>query len=127
MAKFSRLLWAVLVFVVKPALAENFTYKQYSASSEGWKRGFVFAVAQHQTTINPGEGPPYPTARAFQRCLSGASDAILEQQVEKYVARNPRSLTEPMVVVVIKTLHDMCRSEIEKATAAATSAGPARD
>src|SRR5262245_62814097 len=61
------------------------------------------------------------------RILSGASDAILEQQVEKYVARNPRSLTEPMVVVVIKTLHDMCRSEIEKATAAATSAGPARD
>ena len=126
MAKFSRLLWAVLVFVVKPALAENFTYKQYSASSEGWKQGFVFAIAHHQTTINPGEGSPYPTARAFQRCLSGASDAILEQQVEKYVARNPRSLTEPMVVVVIKTLHDMCRSEIEKATAAATSAGPAR-
>ena len=55
MAKFSRLLWAVLVFVVKPALAENFTYKQYSASSEGWKRGFVFAIAQHQTTINLGE------------------------------------------------------------------------
>jgi hypothetical protein len=114
MAKLSRLLWAVLVFVAKPALAENFTYKQYSASSEGWKRGFVFAVAQHQTTINFNEGPPYPTARAYQRCLSGASDAILEQQVETYVARNPSSLTEPMVVVVIKTLHDLCRSEIEK-------------
>ena len=46
-AKFSPLLWAVLVFVAKPALADNFTYKQYSASSEDWKRGFVFAVAQH--------------------------------------------------------------------------------
>jgi hypothetical protein len=113
-AKFSPLLWAVLVFVAKPALADNFTYKQYSASSEGWKRGFVFAVAQHHTTINPGEGPPYSTTRAFQRCLSGASDAILEQQVETYVARNPSSFTEPMVVVVIKTLRDMCRSEIEK-------------
>jgi hypothetical protein len=114
MAKLSRLLWAVLVFVAKPALAENFTYKQYSASSEGWKRGFVFAVAQHQTTINFNEGPPYPTARAYQRCLSGVSDAILEQQVETNVAGNPSSLTEPMVVVVIKTLHDLCRSEIEK-------------
>jgi hypothetical protein len=31
-AKLSWLLWAVLVFVAKPALAENFTYKQYSAS-----------------------------------------------------------------------------------------------
>jgi hypothetical protein len=113
-AKLSRLLWAVLVFVAKPALADNFTYKQYSASSEGWKRGFVFAVAQHQTTINPGEGPPYPTARAFQRCLSGASDAFLERQVETYVARSPGSFTEPMVVVVIKALHDLCRSEIEK-------------
>src|SRR5262249_15182630 len=82
--------------------------------SEGWKRGFVFAVAQHQTTINPGEGPPYSTTRAFQRCLSGASDAILEQQVETYVARNPSNFTEPMVVVVIKTLRDMCRSEIGK-------------
>jgi hypothetical protein len=60
----------VLVFVAKPALADNFTYKQYSASSEDWKRGFVFAVAQHQTTINSGEGPPYSTTRAFQRCLS---------------------------------------------------------
>jgi hypothetical protein len=99
------------------------TYKQYSASSEAWKRGFVFAVAQHHTTINPAERPPYPTTRAFQRCLSGASDAILQQQVETYVARNPSSLTEPMVVVVVKTLHDMCRSEIEKA---ANSAGPAR-
>src|SRR5262249_1243174 len=125
MAKFSRLLWAVLIFVAKPALAENFTYKQYSASSEGWKRAFVFAVAQHQTTINPGEGPPYPTTRAFQRCLSGAGDAMLEQQVKTYVARNPSSLTEPMVVVVLKTLRDLCRSEIEKATATANSAGPA--
>ena len=113
-AKLSWLLCAVLVFVAKPALAENFTYRQYSASSEDWKRGFVFAVAQHQTTINLGEGPPYSTARAFQRCLSGASDAILEQQVETYVTRNPSSFTEPMVVVVIKTLRDMCRSEIEK-------------
>ena len=49
--------------------------------------------------------------------------AILEQQVETYVARNPSSLTEPMVVVVIKTLHDMCRSEIEKG---ANSVGSAR-
>ena len=120
-AKLSRLLWAVLVVVAKPAPAENFAYKQYSASSEGWKRGFVFAVAQHQTTINLGEGPPYSTARAFQRCLSGASDAILEQHVETYVARNPSSATEPMVVVVIKTLHDLCRSEIE-----ANSPGSAR-
>jgi hypothetical protein len=55
-AKLSRLLWAVLVFVAKPALADNVTYKQYSASSADWKRGFVFAVAQHQTTINAGEG-----------------------------------------------------------------------
>jgi hypothetical protein len=53
-------------------------------------------------------------ARAFQRCLSGASDDMLEQQVETYVARNPSSVTEPMVVVVVKTLHDLCRSEIEK-------------
>ena len=98
-AKLSWLLCAVLVFVAKPALAENFTYRQYSASSEGWKRGFVFAVAQHQTTINLGEGPPYSTARAFQRCLSGASDDMLEQQVETYVARNLSSVTEPMVVV----------------------------
>jgi hypothetical protein len=114
LSNFGSVCAVALVFAVKPALADNFTYKQYSASSEGWKRGFVFAVAQHQTTINPGEGPPYSTTRAFQRCLSGASDAILEQQVETYVARNPSSLTEPMVVVVIKTLHDMCRSEIEK-------------
>ena len=55
MAKLSWLLCAVLVFVAKPSLADNFTYKQYSASSEGWKRGFVFAIAQHQTTINLGE------------------------------------------------------------------------
>jgi hypothetical protein len=53
----------VLVFVAKPALADNFTYKQYSASSEDWKRGFVFAVAQHQTTINSGEGPPFNNSR----------------------------------------------------------------
>ena len=114
MAKLSPLLWAVLMFVAKPALADNVTYQQYSGSSADWKRGFVFAVAQHQTTINPGEGPPYSTTRAFQRCLSGASDAILEQQVDTYVARNPSSFTEPMVVVVIRTLRDMCRSEIEK-------------
>jgi len=122
-AKLSRLLWAVLVFVAKPALADNVTYKQYSASSADWKRGFVFAVAQHQTTINAGEGPPYSTTRAFQRCLSGARDDILTQHVEAYVARNSSSSSEPMVVVVIKTLHDMCRSEIEKG---ANSAGPAR-
>jgi hypothetical protein len=119
-AKLSPLLWAVLVFVAKPALADNVTYQQYSASSADWKRGFVFALAQYHTTINPAERPPYPTTRAFQRCLSGASDAILQQQVETYVARNPSSLTEPMVVVVVKTLHDMCRAEMGKGV------GPAR-
>jgi hypothetical protein len=71
-AKLSRLLWAVLVFVAKPALADNVTYQQYSASSADWKRSFVFALAQYHTTINPAERPPYPTTRAFQRCLSGA-------------------------------------------------------
>ena len=39
---------------------------------------------------------------------------MLEQQVETYVATNPSSLTEPMVVVVVKTLHDMCRAEMGK-------------
>jgi hypothetical protein len=119
-AKLSPLLWAALVFVAKPALADNVTYQQYSASSAEWKRGFVFALAQYHTTINLAERPPYPTTRAFQRCLSGASDAILQQQVETYVARNPSSLTEPMVVVVVKTLHDMCRAEMGKGV------GPAR-
>src|SRR6476619_5233856 len=38
-AKLSPLLWAVLVFVAKPALADNVTYQQYSASSADWKRG----------------------------------------------------------------------------------------
>jgi hypothetical protein len=80
-AKLSRLLWAVLVFVAKPALAENFTYKQYSASSEGWKRGFVFAVAQHQTTINLGEGPPYSTARSAEHGKLRAE--IVELSVER--------------------------------------------
>jgi hypothetical protein len=45
-AKLSPLLWAALVFVAKPALADNVTYQQYSASSAEWKRGFVFALAQ---------------------------------------------------------------------------------
>src|SRR5262245_37271495 len=47
-AKFSPLLWAVLVFVAKPALADNFTYKQYSASSEGWKNTSSVAGARHR-------------------------------------------------------------------------------
>jgi hypothetical protein len=40
----------VLVFVAKPVLAENFTYKQYSASSADWKRGFVFACQKRGRT-----------------------------------------------------------------------------
>ena len=48
---------------------------------------------------------------------SQAQAMTFEQQVETYVARNPSSVTEPMVVVVVKTLHDLCRSEIEKGAA----------
>ena len=85
----------------------------------GLEAGLCIRRSAAPDTINLGEGPPYSTARAFQRCLSGASDAILEQQVETFVARNPSSFTEPMVVVVIKTLHDLCRSEIEKGASTA--------
>src|SRR3954452_3833516 len=80
---------ALIVFVTRSVSAE-FTYKQYSASSDVWKRGFVFAIAQYSTTVViNGDDPGYPTTRAYTRCLAGATDALLTRQVEAYVARNP--------------------------------------
>ena len=32
----------------------------------------------------------------------------------RHTSQNPISFTEPMVVVVLRALHDLCRSEIER-------------
>jgi hypothetical protein len=105
----------LLLLVVTPSLAAEFTYKEYSASSEAWKQGFVFAISNYLTSVvSPHEAPSYSTTHAYRRCLGGASDVLIVRQVEAYVARNPISFTEPMVSDVLRALHDLCRSEIEK-------------
>lgn len=105
---------AALFFVVAPSLAADFTYNEYSKASEIWKRGFVFGIAQYMSTVaQPDEEAPYPVRNAYQRCLARSTDVLLVRQLEAYVARNPASAKQPMVVLVIRALFDLCRSEIE--------------
>jgi hypothetical protein len=100
--------------VVTPSGAANFTYNQYSKASESWKRGFVSGISQYMSIVaQPDEEAPYPVRNAYQRCLSRSPDILLVRHVEGYVAKTPASLRQPMVVVVIRTLFDLCRSEIE--------------
>jgi hypothetical protein len=107
---------APLLLVITPSIAAEFTYKEYAKESEVWRRGFVFGIAQHLSAVaQPDEEPPYPVRNAYQRCLASSTDAILVRHVEGYVARNPPSVREPMIRVVLRAMFDFCRSEIEKA------------
>ena len=104
---------APLLLFLAPSMI---TYKDYTeARSEIWKRGFVFAISQYMMTVaQPGEEAPYPVRTAYQRCLANSADDLLVRHVEAYVARNPVNSNEPMVQIVMRTLSDLCRSEIEK-------------
>ena len=107
---------APLLLFLAPSIAAEVTYKDYTeAQSEIWKRGFVFAISQYMMTVaQPGEEAPYPVRTAYQRCLANSADDLLVRHVEAYVARNPVNSNEPMVQIVMRTLSDLCRSEIEK-------------
>jgi len=106
---------APLLFFHPPSMAGEVTYKDYAEARSGWKHGFVFAISQYMMTVaQPGEEAPYPVRTAYQRCLANAADDLLVRNVEAYVARSPVNPNEPMVQIVVRTLSDLCRSEIEK-------------
>jgi hypothetical protein len=106
---------ALWLFALTGATAADFTYNEYGKAAEPWKRGFVYGISRYMTAVaQPDEEPPYPTRAAFQRCLAGASDAVLVRHVETYVAKNPAGSKGPMVSVVVRALFDFCRLEVEK-------------
>jgi hypothetical protein len=110
----------VLLLLTVPSAPAEFTYKEYAKAPEAWKRGYVFAISRYMSVVaQPDEEPPYPLREAFQRCLASATDITLVRQVESYVAANRASSQGPMVTVVVRAFFYLCRSEIEKAPAAA--------
>jgi hypothetical protein len=101
---------ALLLFVVSPSIAMDFTYREYVKASEDWKRGFVFGMAQYMSAVaQPDEASPYPVRNAYQKCLAASTDELLVRRVESYVTKNPASAKEPMVRVVIRALFDLCQ------------------
>jgi hypothetical protein len=72
----------------------------------------------------PDEEAPYPVRNAFERCLASSTDAVLVRHVEAYVARNRVNSNEAMVRVVMRTLFDLCRSEIEQTKSPRTAPRP---
>ena len=116
---------APLLVVVAPSIAADFTYKEYAKESDIWKRGFVFSISQHMSAMpQPDEEAPFPMRNAFERCLSSSTEAVLVRHVEAYVARNRVNSNEPMVRVVMRTLFDLCRSEIERTKSPRTAPRP---
>jgi hypothetical protein len=106
---------AVSLSTVTPLIAAEITYSDYAKAPDTWKRGFVFGISQYLSAVaQPDEEPPFPVRSAYQRCLTGPTDAILARHLEGYVARNPPSPKEPMIRVALRAMFDFCRSEIEK-------------
>ena len=65
-AKLKILTPIIVLLLVSPALATEFTYKEYVKASEVWKRGFVFGISRYMATVaQPDEEPPYPVRAAF--------------------------------------------------------------
>ena len=114
----------ILSLLVSPALAEDFTYKDYAKASEVWKRGFVSGIAQYMSAVaQPDEEPPYPVRTALKRCLSTSTDSLLVKRVEAYVAANPGLSNAPMSTVVLRALFELCRADISKIKPTAATPG----
>jgi hypothetical protein len=104
-----------LVLVVAASAAADFTYQDYTKTSDAWKRGFVFGISRYISTVaQPDEEAPYPVRTAFQRCLGSSTDTFLVRHIEAYVAANPANSKGPMVSVILRAFFDLCRAEIEK-------------
>ena len=114
-AKLKILSAMIVLLLVSPALATEFSYKEYVKASEVWKRGFVFGISRYMVTVaQPDEEPPYPVRAAFQKCLGDSTDSVLVHHVEAYVAANPSASHGPMITVVMRALFDLCRAEVSK-------------
>ena len=77
-----RIFFLVIVpLLVSPALAQDFTYKDYAKASEVWRRGFVFGISQYMSAVaQPDEeslvsGTPMfaPSKGRLIRCTVDAS------------------------------------------------------
>jgi hypothetical protein len=96
--------------------SHSMDYQQWSQTSDQFKRGFVFALAQeYGIMVKPDEQPPYPITKAYKECLTGSTDELLVQHIEASVTRNPSSLTEPMVLVTGRAFHEICKPMIDRA------------
>ena len=104
-----------LVLVVAASGAADFTYQDYTKTTDAWKRGFVFGISRYISTVaQPDEEAPYPVRTAFQRCLRSSTDTFLVRHIEAYVAANPANSKGPMISVILRAFFDLCRAEIEK-------------
>ena len=58
---------AIVQLLVSPALAQDFTYKDYAKASDVWRRGFVFGISQFMSAVaQQDEEPPYPVPRCLR-------------------------------------------------------------
>jgi len=121
-----RILCPIIVpLLVSPVLAQGVTYEGYAKASEVWRRGFVFGIALYMSAVaQPDDEPPYPVRTALKQCLSASTDSLLVRHVEAYVAANPGSATEPMSMIVMKALIDLCRTDISKTKPPVRGSGP---
>ena len=64
--------YKLIAIIVSPALAQDFTYKDYAKASEVWRRGFVFGISQYMSAVaQPDEEPPYPVRTALKTIPRG--------------------------------------------------------
>jgi hypothetical protein len=109
------LIGVILICVIIPTIAAELTYKEYARESETWRRGFLLGIAQYLSAVaQPDEEPPYHVRNAYQRCLSGATDSTLVRQLDSYVGRTGPSSAEPIIRIALRSIFELCRSEIEK-------------
>jgi hypothetical protein len=96
--------------------AHALDYKDWSKSSEAFRRGYALAVGESLISIvDTDSESDLALASAYATCLSGSSAELLVKQIEAYVARNPSAFTDTMIVITARTYFELCKPQIDKA------------
>lgn len=87
------------------------TYSGWIAAPESWRRGYVYAYADHVSLFARDEWSR-GQVRGYQACLAGFSDQALVKVVDDFYLRNPQVKTEQLIIAVFKAFEELCAQHL---------------
>ena len=85
-----------------------FTYSDWSASTEKFKQGYVFALLEYRALVIDAEDHDQVKNLHWKSCLKRLNSISAARYVEAHVLQNPTLMKDDMLPIVLNSFAKLC-------------------